>query len=300
MEFGRDEVVLEEVDFTLRPDSKETIETLKSSANKGMFEAYVGGTRWGHPTFKGKLYPKQAKDKEFASLYAKSFNTIEFGTTFYVLPSVEEIAGYTAKIEDNNEFKFSPKFPQSISHVRRLVNASEQTKTFYNTLPGFGNHLGQMLLQLSDGFSPKSFDALQDYLTSLPNTHNVCVELRNKNWFNEIEIRAAWLSLFRRTKVGTVITDAQGRRDAVHMELTTPVAYIRFVGNALHPTDYTRIDSWIERLKEWKEQGLQSLWFYIHQENEAHMVDLADYMITKMNAELGTKIRRPIILTRSE
>ncbi|MET3979759.1 uncharacterized protein YecE (DUF72 family) [Mucilaginibacter sp. UYP25] len=295
MEFGRDEVALDNIDFTLPPDSKETIQVLNSSPNNKMFEAYVGGTRWGHKSLKGKLYPKQAKDIDFASLYAKSFNTIEFGSTFYAISSKEEIATSTLKIAANDEFKFSPKFPQSISHIRRLMNASEHTKAFYDCLPGFGNHLGQMLLQLSDGFSPKSFGALTDYLAVLPSTGNVCVELRNKNWFNEPESRDAWVNLFKSTNVGTVITDSQGRRDAVHMELTKPVAYIRFVGNALHPTDYIRIDSWIERLKVWKAQGLQSVWFYIHQLNEAHMVDLADYMIRKMNAELGTNIRRPIM-----
>ncbi|MES2268756.1 MAG: DUF72 domain-containing protein [Bacteroidota bacterium] len=295
MEFGRDEVVLNEIDFTLPVDSKETIQTLNSSDNKEVFKAHVGGTRWGHKSLKGKVYPKLTKDKEFASLYANSFNAIEFGSTFYAIPSKEEIAVYTAKILGNDEFKFSPKFPQSISHIRRLMNASDQTKAFYNSLPGFGSHLGQMLLQLSDGFSPKSFDALQEYLMSLPSTDNVCVELRNKHWFNEPASREAWLNLFRKLSVGSVITDSQGRRDAVHMELTTPVAYIRFVGNALHPTDYIRVDSWINRLKAWKEQGLQSVWFYIHQLDEAHMVDLADYMITKMNAELGTAIRRPIM-----
>ncbi|WP_454804669.1 DUF72 domain-containing protein [Mucilaginibacter phyllosphaerae] len=296
MEFGRGELILDDIDFTLPPDSKETIQVLNSSANKSVFQAYIGGTRWSHPTLKGKLYPEGSKDKEFAALYAKSFDTIEFGPTFYTIQSAEDVATYTSKVGDNDHFKFSPKFPQMITHMRRLMNASDQTNAFFGSLSGFGNHLGQMLLQLGDNFSPKNFIALEDYLSSLPSTGRVCVELRHKEWFAEPTNRAAWLELFRKKNVGSVITDSPGRRDIVHMELTTPIAYVRFVGNALHRTDYTRIDAWIERLKAWKEQGLQSVWFYIHQYNEAHMVDLADYMIRKMNDELDTQIRIPIKL----
>jgi hypothetical protein len=45
------------------------------------------------------------------------------------------------------------------------------------------------------------------------------------------------------------MSDTYGRRDCVHMELTTPEATIRFAGNNLAPSDYTRLDAWVERLK---------------------------------------------------
>ena len=57
--------------------------------------------------------------------------------------------------------------------------------------------------------------------------------------------------------MGAVITDTAGRRDCVHQRLTTPFAFIRFVGNNLHPTDYSRMDDWVERIQEWFDQGLE-------------------------------------------
>jgi hypothetical protein len=51
--------------------------------------------------------------------------------------------------------------------------------------------------------------------------------------------------------VGTVITDVAGRRDVLHMRLTTPVAFISFVTNSLHPKDYVRADAWVETNKTW-------------------------------------------------
>jgi uncharacterized protein YecE (DUF72 family) len=296
MEFGRDEVALDSIDFTLPPDSAETLQVLSASVNDSAFKAYVGGTRWGDKNLLGKIYPRGTRDREFVKLYTDNFNTIEFGATLYSSYPKERIAEWTAQIEGNKDFMFSPKFTQGISHIRKLVNAAQQTKEFYDCLPGFGSHLGQMLLQLSDNFSPKSFDNLASYLRSLPSTDKVCVEVRNKNWFADTPSRNLFFSLLRETKVGSVIVDAAGRRDVLHMELTTPVAYIRFVGNGLHRTDYARIDAWVDRIKSWQDYGLQSVWFYIHQRNERDTVDLADYLITKLNKEIGTDIARPTIL----
>jgi uncharacterized protein YecE (DUF72 family) len=300
MEFGRNEVVLNDIDFTLPPDSAGTLHTLSSSANDGTFKAYVGGTKWADKMLIGKIYPKGTEPAAFLSLYAKSFNTIEFGPTFYMTQPPNKLAEWIAQIESNKDFKFSPKFTQSISHIRKLTNVAELTKGFYDSLPGFGSHLGQLLLQLGEAFSPKNYNQLASYLKSLNDTEKVALEVRNKNWFGDPVSRAALFDLLRKTNVGTVISDTAGRRDVVHMELTTPVAYIRFAGNGLHQTDYSRIDSWVERLRVWKELGLKSVWFYIHQDNERHTVNLADYLIQKMNNNLNINLQRPAILSPSE
>jgi len=99
-------------------------------------------------------------------------------------------------------------------------------------------------------------------------------------------------------KVGIGITkrgieDASGRRDCVHMRLTTPEAFIRFVGNGLHPTDYTRIDSWIQRIKSWKQQGIRTVYFFMHQHEELHSPELCKYVIQQLNKHCGTSIPEP-------
>ena len=100
-------------------------------------------------------------------------------------------------------------------------------------------------------------------------------------------------------KKGSVITDAAGRRDCVHMELTTPDAFIRFVGNGLHPADFSRIDAWIERLVTWKDQGLNKIYFFLHQHDEKDTPILADYTIKKFNEKLGTDLQPPGLIKTS-
>jgi uncharacterized protein YecE (DUF72 family) len=79
----------------------------------------------------------------------------------------------------------------------------------------------------------------------------------------------------------------------VHMHLTTPEVFIRFVGNGLHPTDYTRIDDWVQRIKKWKDEGIHTVYFFMHQHEELHSPELSRYLIQQLNKYCGTSIREP-------
>ena len=98
--------------------------------------------------------------------------------------------------------------------------------------------------------TPKSLPDLKAYLEQLPKDIPVFLESRNKEWFAEPGNRGQVFDLMHRLNIGDVITDASGRKDVVHMELPTPYAFIRFVGNSLHQTDYLRIDHWVKRIKQ--------------------------------------------------
>mgnify|MGYP002336150891 CR=1 FL=1 len=94
----------------------------------------------------------------------------------------------------------------------------------------------------------------------------------------------------------SVITDASCRRDCVHIELSTPYTFIRFVGNGLHPADFSRIDAWADRLADWKNQGLNKIYFFLHQHDEKDTPILADYTIKKNNEMLGTNLPGPVFI----
>jgi uncharacterized protein YecE (DUF72 family) len=204
------------------------------------------------------------------------------------------------KADSNPAFKFCPKFSQSISHIRRLKNADDITTIYYEGIMAFGDKLGPLFLQLSDNYTPKSLPELKAYLESLPKDVPVFVELRHKEWFADATIRTQVFELFHQLNIGAVITDATGRRDVVHMELPTPHAFIRFVGNSLHRSDYARCDEWVERIKQWRNMGLQSAWFFMHQHDERYSPELADYVIEKLNKELGTQLQRPKFIDRDK
>ncbi|WP_276346747.1 DUF72 domain-containing protein [Daejeonella sp. JGW-45] len=289
------------VDFTLPADATITQQVLKDAKKPLKPELYVGCAKWGRKEWVGMIYPPKTKEANFLAEYVKHFNSIELNAVFYNMPKKEQVNGWREKAEaSRNDFKFFPKFTQSISHMKRLKGAEEVTSQYLESISEFGDTLGPAFLQLSDNFGPKNFDILKEYLEHLPKDYDVFVEVRHKDWYADPVARKDLFEMMRDLKKGSIITDASGRRDCVHMELTIPDAFIRFVGNGLHPTDFSRIDEWVERLGEWSDQGLNKIYFFLHQHDEKDTPILADYTINKLNERLGTDLKRPGLIKQPE
>jgi len=299
MEFGHVYDTLTDIDFTLAPDTAPTKKSLNGYPTDSEFSVFVGASKWGEKSWLGKIYPKKTPDNAFLPIYCRNFNTVEFGPTFYNIYSAEELSKWVKQVADAPDFKFCPKFPQTITHIRRLTNAEEATAKFYQSLTAFGDHLGPLLLQLGDNFTPKSFSQLKTYLQELPPSIKVHVEVRHKDWFAIPTNRDNLFGLLHELNIGSIISDTAGRRDCVHMELTTNETVIRFVGNNLDVSDYTRMDAWVERLKVWKGMGLKTVWFFMHQNNERYAPEACDYFIKQLNKQFGTKVARPKFLNEN-
>ncbi len=295
MEFGK---VLEHeitaVNFTLPPDGEQTKITLMDHVGTKAPDFFVGCAKWGRKEWLGMIYPAKTKEADFLDHYVRHFNSIELNAAFYSIPKPEQVRKWKNKAAENStgEFLFFPKFPQIISHLKRLQNAEEATDQYLSSISEFGEFLGPCFLQLSDNFGPNHLSVLEKYLISLPADLNVFVELRHKDWFANAVIRREVFSLFARLKKGAVITDASGRRDCVHMELSTPEAFIRFVGNGQKyaASDFKRIDEWVVRLKHWLDHGLEKVYFFLHQHDEKDTPILANYTIHAFNEHLGSNV----------
>jgi uncharacterized protein YecE (DUF72 family) len=133
---------------------------------------------------------------------------------------------------------------------------------------------------------------LQNFIRALPRDFRVCVELRHPDWFGP-SVPAATFDLFRELGIGTVITDVAGRRDVLHMRLTSPVAFVRFVSNGLHSLDYSRADAWAERLAAWADKGLEEVYFFVHSPEEQTSPEMMAYVIGRFNERLGAGLTVP-------
>jgi uncharacterized protein YecE (DUF72 family) len=296
MEFGNlDKADLKQVDHHLPADGS-TIASLPGKPSKTAVSYFVGCAKWGRDEWKGLIYPKDTKAVNFLDEYAKQFNAIELNASFYKVPTDSSVASWRDKVEANSVdgFVFVPKFPKSISHFKRLRNAEESTERFIQSVSGLGKHLGPCFLQLSDAFAPDSFDVLESYLRALPKDLQVFVELRNTAWFTDIEVRKSVLKLLKSLSVGLVITDTSGRRDLLHMELTIKEAFIRFEGNgkAMLDADALRIEEWVKRIKTWVGLGLEKVYFFLHQVDEADTPRLASVTIEALNTHLNAGLKR--------
>ena len=297
MDFGKVDKP-DSIDFTLPPDHKDTATLLKrlKKDKKVKPQVYVGCAKWGRKDWIGKIYPEGTKEKDFLDSYVKQFNAIELNATHYKIPDIETVKKWKSKA--GNDFKFCPKFPQLISHIKRLKGADELTASFLEAIQGFEENLGVCFLQLPPNFSPKNLQVLEDYLKSLPKEIEVCVEFRHPDWFKPLAANKDAFEMLENYKMGTVITDTAGRRDCVHQRLTTSTAFIRFVGNNLHPTDYTRINDWVMKIKEWLESGIRTVYFFMHQPEEAYSPELCAYVIRELNKHCHLQFKEPLFLTR--
>ena len=289
MQFGQVENDdLSSINFELPPDHPRNKTILDSGKKKKPFEVFVGCAKWGRPDWVGKLYPPKTKQADFLEHYARHFNCIELNATFYRMPTKAQIKGWKKKVGPG--FKFCPKFVDQITHIKRLKDTQELVDRFLEAIYEFKENLGPIFLMPHPQMGPKSLDVQKAFIESLPKDVQLFAEQRHKDWYANIEAFDKLFDLMESTNCGAVITDASGRRDCVHMRLSTPEVFIRFVGNGLHPTDYSRIDNWIERMAQWKNQGIEKIYFFMHQHVELHSPELCRYLIPKMNARLGTTI----------
>lgn len=297
MEFGRVEPSeIKDIDFSLPKDGEQTAITLKTLKVVTKPAFYVGCAKWGRKEWVDLIYPPKTKEKDFLGAYVKHFNSIELNAVFYSIPKEEQILKWKETTEANtkDDFIFCPKFSRTITHIKRLNNADAETDLYLKAISAFGEYLGPCFLQVSDNFGPKNLSTLETYLKKLPKDFKVFIEVRHQDWFKDAVARKELFEMLAKVGKGAAITDASGRRDCLHMEITTPEAFIRFVGNGgkFLDSDKARVDEWVIRLKQWLDQGLKKVYFFLHQHDEADTPLIADYTVEQFNKHLGSDLSR--------
>lgn len=298
MEFGKVAYEkLSEIDFKL---SKEPYTNANVLSNKKCSHPkfYVGLSRWGRKEYIGKLYPQGIKDKDFITEYMKHFNAIEFNATHYQLYQPEEIEKWK-KLVSGTEFKFCPKFYQGISHKGGYADKQFLTEVFLNSMKLFGTALGPIFLQVNDKFGPKKKQELFTYLESLPEDARYFLEVRHPDWFELREVQELMATL-EKLKIGAVITDTAGRRDACHMHLTIPKTMIRFVADGYNPIELKRLVDWMARINYWVESGLEEVYFFIHCRDEQYAPELAQYLIKGLNEKCQAGLKEINLMTQAK
>jgi uncharacterized protein YecE (DUF72 family) len=295
MEFGRvpgDE--LNKVDFSLPNEPGENKKILKGKPVKDA-KVYLGCAKWGRPEWVGKIYPPKTKEKDFLKHYVEHYNSIELNATKYKIYGEKGIRNWAVKAK-GRDFKFCPKMYQGVTPGSKLNRKNFITNEFFRGIIAFEEHLGPIFVQVSDTFSPKRKEELFTYLASLPKDLQFFLEVRHPAWFAKEKEREDMFSFLREHNMGAVITDTAGRRDCAHMRLTIPKAFIRYAGNSLHPSDFTRTDVWVNRMKYWLDNGLQELYFFMHMHDEATSPELTVYLSDKMNKECRLNLIKPVFI----
>jgi uncharacterized protein YecE (DUF72 family) len=184
--------------------------------------------------WEGSFYPSGMKSRDFLSYYATQFATVEVDSTFYGCPSPRTVNNWAARTPE--DFIFSVKIPQVITHEKVLVDCDAELAEFLKTMDILGPRLGPMVFQfpLFDRWKfPKqdSFLAvLAPFLKKLPADHKFVVEIRNKTWLD-----AKFVDVLREYNVALALTDTSFMPRPWEMKekfdlVTADFAYVRWLG----------------------------------------------------------------------
>ncbi len=185
--------------------------------------------------WQGSFYPPGMKSRDFLSYYATQFATVEVDSTFYGCPSVSTVNNWADRTPE--DFIFSVKIPQVITHERVLVDCDSEFNEFVKTMDILGPKLGPMAFQFPffDRWKfPKqdSFLAvLVPFLKKLPADHNFVIEIRNKTWLD-----AKFADVLRGHNVALALTDTSLVPRPWEMKekfdlITSDFAYVRWLGD---------------------------------------------------------------------
>jgi uncharacterized protein YecE (DUF72 family) len=141
---------------------------------------HIGTMGWSYDFWIGSFYPEGSQN--LLTEYARNFDTVEIDNTFYRIPSMDVVKNW--KEEVPNDFIFTAKFPQKITHIMMLQDCNEELEVFIEHISLLENKLGPLLIQLPPSFKPEKFGVLKDFLAALPE-RRFAVEVRNKKWLDE-------------------------------------------------------------------------------------------------------------------
>jgi len=148
----------------------------------------------------------------------------------------------------------------------------------------FEDKLGLSFLQMHDNYKLKDLDRLLQFIADYPIGYPLAIELRNESWFENPSLVQPLYEAMQQKAISTVLIDTPGRRDVLHMRLTSPIAFIRFVSAQDEQIDKSRLDQWITRLQYWESLGLEQAHIFIHQPYGTGIPVLSDYLISRVKA----------------
>ena len=198
-------------------------------------EIRLGTSSFTAAGWDGSFYPRGTQSVDRLTFYAEHFDTVEIDSTFYACPPRRSVEGWASRTPE--DFIFSVKVPQTITHEKVLVNCDAELKQFVDTMEILGDKLGPMVLQFPffnrNVFRGQSdfLDRLIPFLKKLPQGYTSAVEIRNKEWLD-----AQFAGVLRDFHVALVLQD-QSRMEPLKElfqkfdPITTDWTYIRWLGD---------------------------------------------------------------------
>ncbi len=246
----------------------------------------TGTAGWVYAPWRGTFFPPGLVQKKELAYAASRLTSIEINATFRANQKPESFARWASETPD--DFQFSIKGPQLVTHIKRLQNCERELANFFASGPlALGQRLGPFVWQLPPNLA---FDAdrLSQFLSLLPRDTGTYCDLAGKSdglkstpyldtngvtqirhaieprhpSFDHPEANA----LFAAHNVARVIADTP---ENPSRSLTADFAYCRLQGPARADAEgYQQADiaDWASTIDDWRSDGRDVFAYFVHED----------------------------------
>jgi len=202
-------------------------------------QLYIGCSGWSYDSWLGHFYRNDLESNRWLEFYAKVFDYVEIDSSFYHIPNqfiVNRWAKTTPEI-----FRFTAKFPQIITHKKRLDDIEGDLDYFYKTMAPLAGKIICLLLQLPPSMTMREGLKKLEKM-SFDSRFRYALEARHKTWFDD-----AAYSFLSDNNICLVWSQlAKLQTPAI---ITTDFIYLRLIGDrSIDEKNFGKIQ--IDRTKE--------------------------------------------------
>jgi uncharacterized protein YecE (DUF72 family) len=218
---------------------------------------YLGTSGFAYDGWKhGVFYPEGLKNREMLSYYAGRFPSVEINYTFRRFPTEKTLQ--TWKAETPEEFRFTLKANQRITHWKRLADADGDVGDFLERAKLLGDRLGTVLYQCPPTlhYDRGLIEAFVGYLPPAP---RAAMEFRHPSW---VEAR----QLLLEQGVAWCVAQTDENDPGPHDLAWEPFGFLR-----LRKTEYTddELAGWAERIRPVLDAGNDVYCYFKHEDDGA-------------------------------
>jgi uncharacterized protein YecE (DUF72 family) len=222
---------------------------------------HSGTSGYSYPSWKPGFYPKNVPSSKFLEYYATRLNLVEVNYTFRQLGKESTFDKWIASTPD--DFVFSPKAHNKITHILKLKNAEEFTRAFLTSLDPFraSGKLGPVLFQLPPSLKVDA-PRLKEFIAALPRGYRFAFEFRHDSWYSE-EVYTA----LRDRNAALCLAESEERESPEIV--TADFVYYRFRKPEYQQPEFDRLT---ERVSRHRLSGLPVYALFKHEETPAGAV----------------------------
>jgi uncharacterized protein YecE (DUF72 family) len=270
-----------------------------------MAKSWVGISGWTFPGWKGTFYPEDLVKRRELEYASRRVNSIELNGTFYALQKPSSFQRWYQETPEN--FIFSVKAPQFMTHILRLKNVAEPLANFFASgILCLKDKLGPILWQFPPNVMLKD-NRFIEFLKMLPHDSKAAArvarkhgkkvegraftkpegefpvrhafEFRHKSFLNE-----AFLKLLKKNNVAFVFAHEGGKNAPYTEEPTADFVYARLHGEGkVYKKGYPdkEIARWATKIEEWN-RSKRDAFIYFSNEAKVYSPDGAMKLLRRL------------------